>query len=355
MSRLSDFTNIPIIEPVETLDVVDSHTCGQPTRVILNGTGLVPGLSPIEARSLLAGSRDWVRRLAVFEPRGHRSMFAAALIEPARPGDPFGVVFMDANGYPAMCGHATIGVATTLCELGFIKSSDPAPTERLAFGLQTPAGLLELEASMVRRRCEAITFRTPLAYYVDSITLDIGHAGPVQIDVAYGGQYYAFLPADSVGLAIVPDAIDKLVAAAKPVRDVLNTAFSTIDPVTGTVPEIGNIVWTSPAHSPEAHARNVPVSQGHSFDRSPCGTATCARMAVLVAQNKLAIGETFINESILGTHYFGMAARAHETVEGGIVPQVTGSAWITGRGQLLQDRRDPLGLGYLLGGGDAVL
>ncbi|MFW7269785.1 proline racemase family protein [Gluconacetobacter sp. Hr-1-5] len=343
------------MESDETLDIVDSHTCGQPTRVILNGTGLMPGLSPVDARYLLAGSRDWVRRLAVFEPRGHRSMFAAALIEPAHPEDSFGVVFMDANGYPDMCGHATIGVATTLCEIGLIKSPDSAPTERLVFDLRTPAGLLELEASMVGGRCEAITFRTPLAYYVGSITLDIGHAGPVQVDVAYGGQYYAFLPADSVGLAVVPDAIDKLVAAAKPVRDVLNTAFSIIDPVTGEVPEIGNIVWTSPAHSPEAHARNVPISHGHSFDRSPCGTATCARMAVLVAQDKLAIGETFINESILGTHYFGIATCTHETVDGGIVPQVRGSAWITGRGQLMRDQRDPLGLGYLLGGGDAVL
>jgi proline racemase len=352
LREFGDMANFAVERSLET---VDSHTCGQPTRVILDGTGITPGSSPQEARKYLAEKVPWVRRLAILEPRGHRSMFGAALIPPGPGQTIWGVVFMDAATYPDMCGHATIGTATTLVELGLVKHPQALRDGTFSFAMNSPAGTLELEATTKDGRCESISFRTPLAYFVGSVELTLDNKSQVQVDIAYGGQYYAFLPASAVGLAIQPDIIDALIAAAGRVRPLLAQHFKVVDKRTGLVPEVGNVVWTAPPEGQGADARNVPVSQAGSFDRSPCGTATCARMATLVAQKQLAVGESFVNESILGTRYYGKVIAANTEVENGIVPQVTGSAWLTAHSRLLLDERDPLSLGYLIGGGKAVI
>ncbi len=352
LGELVDIVNFPAGRSLET---VDSHTCGQPTRVILDGTGITPGLSPRDAQKYLAEKAPWVRRIAILEPRGHRSMFGAVLIPPKHPQAIWGVAFMDAATYPDMCGHATIGTATTLVELGLVKHPQGLRDGTFSFTMNSPAGTLELEATTKDGRCESIGFRAPLAYFVGSVELTLDNGSQAQVDVAYGGQYYAFLPASAVGLAIQPDIIDALIAAAGRVRPLLAQHFKVIDQRTGRVPDVGNIVWTAPPGGHGADARNVPVSQAGSFDRSPCGTATCARMAILVAQKLLAVGGNFVNESILGTHYYGRVIAVNTEVENGIVPQVTGSAWLTAHSRLLLDDRDPLGLGYLIGGGKAVM
>ncbi|KPI36288.1 Proline racemase [Cyphellophora attinorum] len=339
------------------IDVVDSHTCGQPTRVILGGTGLKDGMTPEEGRDYLMNSADWARRIAVMEPRGQRSMFGAAIIHPSGPDESFGVVYMDASTYPDMCGHATIGVATTLFELGLIgPARPPDDTTEFPFQLRTPVGTLKLILTVKRGKCHAVTFQMPLAYYVGSMDVHVAPGRTARADIGWAGQYYAYVPVEETGLKIELDEIDELLASATPIRRQIAHDFRAIDPRTSFVPEVGNIVWTGAPQNTAAHARNIPHSSSGSFDRSPCGTATCARMAVLVAQGDLQAGEDFVNESILGTLYYGRVVREH--LDGdfqGIVPQVRGSAWITGASRLTRDPDDPLGLGYLIGGGRAVI
>lgn len=256
-----------------------------------------------------------------------------------------------------MCGHATIGIATTLCELRLIQHEDNQDEDNgsFSFALETPAGRLNLEAVIVNGHCESVSFQTPLAYFVGSVDITLATETTAQVDVAYGGQYYAFISSHATGLDIMPDNIDGLISAAVPIRDELARQLTIVDERAGRVPEVGNIVWTQKQQSKDASARNVPISKAGSFDRSPCGTATCARMAVLVAQGKLSVGETFLHESILGTLYRGQATAVHSDVPNGIVPRVSGSAWLTARSCLFVDPRDPLGSGYLIGGGTAVL
>lgn len=343
-------------KPGSRLRVVDSHTCGQPTRVIIVGADLVPGTDPSVARKELAETRDWVRRVAVMEPRGHRSMFAAALIAPVAAADDYGVVFMDAHAYPDMCGHATIGVATTLVELGLIGPADPCFTGNWDFGLKTPAGRIALTAHIEAGRCRGITFQTPFAYAIGSVEIALPNGASATVEVAYGGQWYGFIKADAVGLVVTPDMIDALIAAAAPVRAALAKTMQIVDPLTGRVPAVGNIVWTGDPRRIEAHGLNVPISAAGSFDRSPCGTATCARMACLEAKEKLKIGAQFVNEGVMGTIYHARAiARWSNGSVTGIVPEVRGSAWLTGSAELSVDPDDPLGAGYLIGGGSAVL
>lgn len=330
------------------LDVVDSHTCGQPTRVILAGHGLEAGMSPLLARDILRNERDWVRTVSVMEPRGHRSMFSVALIHPDRPGGEFGVVFMDAAAYPDMCGHATIGTATTLLELGFVQAPAPGFTGVFEFALQTPAGRVPLRARLEAGRCKSVAFIFEGAHFLKTVDLDLPDVGAVAVDLAYAGQWYAFLPVSAARSTIDVAKIKELIAAASVVRDALAERLSDTGGDGQIEPVIGNIVWTdSPSH-PQAQHRNVPISAAGSFDRSPCGTATCARMATLVAKGKLGFGERFVNEGLVGTIYHGVArSGASKAGQPTIVAEVEGTAWITAASTLLVDPSDPLGNGYL--------
>ena len=328
------------------LDVVDSHTCGQPTRVILAGHGLEAGMSPLLARDILRNGRDWVRTVSVMEPRGHRSMFSVALIHPDRPGGEFGVVFMDAADYPDMCGHATIGTATTLLELGFVQAPAPGFTGVFEFALQTPAGRVPLRARLEAGRCKSVAFIFEGAYFLKTVDLDLPDVGAVAVDLAYAGQWYAFLPVSAARTTIDVAKIKELIAAASVVRDAL--AERLLDTDGQIEPVIGNIVWTDAPSHPQAQHRNVPISATGSFDRSPCGTATCARMATLVAKGKLGFGECFVNEGLVGTIYQGVARPgASKAGQPTIVAEVEGTAWITAASTLLVDPSDPLGNGYL--------
>ena len=330
------------------LDVVDSHTCGQPTRVILAGHGLEAGMSPLVARDMLRNGRDWVRTVSVMEPRGHRSMFSVALIHPDRPGGEFGVVFMDAAAYPDMCGHATIGTATTLLELGLVQAPTPDFTGAFEFGLQTPAGRVSLRARLEAGRCKSVAFVFEGAYFLKTVDLNLPDIGAVAVDLAYAGQWYAFLPVSAARSTIDVAKIKELIAAASVVRDALAERLSDTGADGQIEPVIGNIVWTdSPSH-PQAQHRNVPISAAGSFDRSPCGTATCARMATLVAKGELGFGERFVNEGLVGTIYHGVArSGASKAGQPTIVAEVEGTAWITAASTLLVDPSDPLGNGYL--------
>lgn len=330
------------------LDVVDSHTCGQPTRVILAGHGLEAGMSPLVARDMLRNGRDWVRTVSVMEPRGHRSMFSVALIHPDRPGGEFGVVFMDAAAYPDMCGHATIGTATTLLELGFVQAPAPGFTGVFEFALQTPAGRVPLRARLEAGRCKSVAFIFEGAYFLKTVDLNLPDVGAVAVDLAYAGQWYAFLPVSAARTTIDVAKIKELIAAASVVRDALAERLSDTGADGQIEPVIGNIVWTdSPSH-PQAQHRNVPISAAGSFDRSPCGTATCARMATLVAKGELGFGERFVNEGLVGTIYHGVArSGASKAGQPTIVAEVEGTAWITAASTLLVDPSDPLGNGYL--------
>jgi proline racemase len=225
----------------------------------------------------------------------------------------------------------------------------------LEFGLLTPAGRVALRARLCDGRIESVAFRAPFAFHLGSMQVEI--AGRIHtVELSYGGQWYAFVDLDGTGRHVDPNDIDGLVDLAAAARGSIEAAMPFTDPLTGRPPRPINIVWLDKPTQEAADGHNVPVSPAGSFDRSPCGTATCARMATLVAQGKLAIGQPFVNEGLLGTLYYGTAVSSvtHAGVTG-IVPEVEGSAWITSRAVLSVDPRDPLRGGYLVGGGTAVI
>lgn len=326
-----------------TLSVVDSHTCGQSTRVIVGGIPELDYTTVAEARDLLEASHDWMRSLAVLEPHGHRHLFAAALVPPRDPAAVQGVVFMDAAGYHDMCGHATIGVATTLVETGMID----LPSGESEFSLETPAGLIRVRVRLDGQRVESVTFVNQPAYLLESVSIDSPN-GRLEVPISYGGQWYAFVDARAYGLAIEPANIPALVTAAAEIRPLLRSAVTAVGPDASAPPRVDNVMWFDDP-PPDADGRNMPVNVAGGFDRSPCGTGTSARLALLYAEGALGVGETYVNAGVLGTVYEGrVAATTTVGTTEAIVPEITGSAWTTGRAELWFEDGDPVADGFLL-------
>ena len=328
---------------------LDVHTSGEPTRILLDAIAGGPWKSAAEAGEEIQANHDWLRRAATFEPRGHRGMFGAALVPIDRPDCSWGVVFLSPDGYPAMCGHATIGVVTALVELRLVETRG----RTASITLDTPAGPILTRVETDRDGAGAVTFRNRPAFVLERRAVRTPGGDPVDAKIAWGGQWYAFVEAEPFGLSIDLTQVHHLVAAAAEVRLQLAADGAQSDPRTGEPVQVGNIVWVAPGEA-GARARNVAISPAGAFDRSPCGTGTSARLAVLHAEGALGHGEVFVNEGILGTRF---EARIVEEVEvagcPGVVPEVTGQAWLAGFSEFWIDPTDPLGDGFLPGEGHA--
>jgi proline racemase len=321
---------------------VDSHTEGMPTRVVTGGVEPLPGATMLERKLRFETERDDLRLLLMREPRGHSAMSGAILQPPTRPDADWGVLFIEVSGCLPMCGHGTIGVATVLVETGMVAVTEPETVVRL----DTPAGLVEARVAVADGRAEAVTIRNvPAFLHARDQVAEVEGLGEVRYDMAFGGNFYALVDAESVGLVVDPARAQQLIDAGARIREALPEP---VHPVDAEIAGCHHVVFHAPGRD-GAHARNATSIHPGWLDRSPCGTGTCARMAALHASGDLAIGEDFVNESIIGTRFVG---RLVEEVDVGgvaaVVPEVTGRAWITAMGQYLLDERDPFPAGFTL-------
>ncbi|KUH39340.1 MULTISPECIES: proline racemase family protein [Streptomyces] len=324
---------------------VDSHTEGMPTRVVTGGVGVLPGATMAERRRHLVEELDHLRTLLMYEPRGHAAMSGALLQPPTRPDADYGVLYIEVSGALPMCGHGTIGVATVLVETGMVAVTEPVTTVRL----DTPAGLVTVDVHVEDGAAKAVTLTNVPAFAValDREVEVPGH-GTVRYDLAYGGNFYAFVDLDRLGLPFDRARRDDLLAAGLAVMRAVN---ATDRPVHPEDPAIGGLkhVYLAAPGSDAAHSRHAMAIHPGWFDRSPCGTGTSARMAQLHARGALPLGRDFVNESFIGTRFTGRLVG--ETTVGGlpaVVPTVTGRAWITGTAQYFLDPDDPFPAGFLL-------
>ncbi|CAL9573514.1 proline racemase family protein [Streptomyces sp. enrichment culture] len=324
---------------------VDSHTEGMPTRVITGGVGVLPGATMAERRRHLIEEMDHVRTLLMYEPRGHSAMSGAILQPPTRPDADYGVLFIEVSGALPMCGHGTIGVATVLVETGMVPVTEPVTTVRL----DTPAGLVSVDVRVEDGAARSVTLTNVPAF---SVALDrkvkVPGLGTVRYDLAFGGNFYAFVHLDELGLPFDRDRKDELLAAGLAIMDAVNAADRPVHPEN---PQIGGLkhVYLAAPGSDAARSRHAMAIHPGWFDRSPCGTGTSARMAQLHARGELPLGRDFVNESFIGTRFTGRLL-AQTTVGGlpAVVPAVTGRAWITGTAQYFLDPDDPFPAGFLL-------
>jgi proline racemase len=250
---------------------------------------------------------------------------------------------MDAAGYHDMCGHATIGVVTTLVERGLVDVRDGEQ----AIAVETPAGRIDTQVEVVDGTAASVTFVNQPAFFLEDVTVP-SERGDLPVGIAYGGQWYAFVEAERFGLRIEPASIAPLVQRAAEIRPAIAAAVQGTDPRTGAPARVENVMWTDgpPAGS---DGRNMPVNAADNFDRSPCGTGTSARLALLHHRGALAVGDSFVNAGVLGTTYRGrILSETRVAGRMAVVPEITGAAWLTGASELWVDPRDPLPDGFLL-------
>ena len=327
------------------LFVVDTHTEGEPTRIVVGGLPGVPGGTALEMREYIRRNLDWVRTTVIHEPRGHAGSFGAIVLPPARPGVDYTLVFMDSSGYLDMCGHGTMGVTTALIELGMVDAREPQTT----VVYETPAGVVSARAEVVDGRVKSVTVRDVPSFYLGNLEVDVRGIGPVPVDIAFGGNFFAIVDGESLGVSVEPGNIKRLIELGLEVRDAANRVFPAAHPIN---PQIRGIKLTLISDKPKlvgAHARNVTIFADGAFDRSPCGTGTAAKMATLHAKGELRLGEEFVHESIIGTRFVGRLVEKTRVAEyEAVIPEISGRAYITSISHLVVDPDDPLRHGFIV-------
>ena len=337
------------MEFLNSIFVVDSHTAGAPTRIVVAGLPKIRGDSVAQKRDYVRSKMDYVRNFLCNEPRGHDGMYGALLIEPGSQETDFGVIFFSTVGYDDMCGHGTMGVSTVLIETGMV----PVEGSSKEVTLETPAGLIQVKAKIMDGKVKSVSFvNIPAFLYKEDISINVPGYGEVKGDVAFGGNWYFYVNAKEVGVRVRSENIDELIKTGMAIKNAFNKEFDLVHPTDPNISTklLGVSIIDSPIKNKKAAQNNIVV-EGKFVDRSPCGTGTCGRMAVLFAKNKLALNEDFVNEGITGTIFRGRLIGKTKVGEyPAVIPEITGSAYITGFNHIVLDPDDPFGAkGFLLG------
>ena len=324
---------------------IDSHTQGEPTRLLVGGVGILPGSTMKAKRDHFESNWDHVRKLLTREPRGHRGIMAAVVTEPLSPKSEFGLFYMDARRYPYLCGHATIGAVATLIESGaiFAENGDTVIT------VDTPSGPLDAHTRIRSGRVESVAIDMVPSFVFDTTReIEVLGFGKIPVDLVCVGGFFAMVSARSVGIDLVPANSHRLIPLGMAIIEAANQAFSVYHPER---PEVKTVDVTEfyDEDPVEDSGRSVVVYGESHMDRSPCGTGTTAKMTLLHHQGKLSPGQIYKNASPLGTVFEGRIVKSMPIGEfDGIVGQVRGNAQITGYHQFVVDVNDPFPEGFLL-------
>jgi proline racemase len=341
------------------IQAVDAHACGEPGRVIVGGVLDVPGRTMFEKMQHLQDHADGLRKLMLREPRGYPAANCNVILPPTRPDAVAGYVIMEQTEYPGVSGTNTICVTTVLLETGMVPMREPI-TE---LALESPAGLIQVQAECALGKVRKVTFRNVPAFaaHLDR-TIDVPHLGRVTVDVAYGGMFYVISDAAPFGLRLVPEEGREIVRIGEMIKAAAREQLPVEHPLQPGFHGVTIAVLSAPPTRPGAHAKNaVVVSTGQldwdrpatwtgAIDRSPCGTGTCAKMAALHAKGELGLNEDFHHEGILGTIFTGRLLE--ETTVGpyrAVVPSISGRAWITGFCNYVLEAYDPFPEGFTVG------
>ena len=338
---------------VHTVKTIDAHAAGEPLRLITEGFPSPAGKTMLEKRESAQKRLDHLRRSIMLEPRGHADMYGALLTEPTSPGADAGVLFMHNEGWSTMCGHGIIAVTTIALERGLMwKSGDDRPAT-VDIKYDAPAGRVEARASLTHEggspHVTSVAFRNVASFvYEPSLPIKLDNR-TVPVDISFGGAFYAIVDAEAAGLPIDAAHLPELRKLGMQIAREVERVRRVVHPDEPGLEGIYGTIFTAPAQNPDAHLRNVTVFADAEVDRSPCGTGTAAVMAVLNEMGLLQEDAPFVHESIVGSMFRG---RVLERVMVGerqaIVPEIEGSAWITGEHTFLIDGDDPLKAGFRL-------
>ncbi|HEX9508858.1 MAG TPA: 4-hydroxyproline epimerase [Puia sp.] len=328
----------------KTFFCIDAHTCGNPVRLVAGGGPVLEGKNMSEKRQHFLKEFDWIRKGLMFEPRGHDMMSGSILYPPHDPENDVAVLFIETSGCLPMCGHGTIGTITIALEEGLIQPKKPGFVR-----MEAPAGLVLIEYKQEGKKIQSVKLtNVPSFLAAEKVEVECPDLGLLQVDVSYGGNFYAIVDPQKNFKGLEHYNADQLISWSRVLRKRINESNTFVHPDNPTIHSCTHILWTGKTLSPEATARNAVFYGDKAIDRSPCGTGTSARMAQWYAQGKLKEGDYFIHESIIGSKFTGRVEKA-VTVAGkpAIIPSIEGWAKIYGYNTMTIDPEDdPYAYGF---------
>lgn len=327
------------------VSTIDAHAAGEPLRIVTSGVPPLPGDSILARRRAMLERHDDVRRLLLFEPRGHADMYGALLTPPVTSEADFGVLFMTNEGYSSMCGHGVIALTTALLETGMVPRREP----ETVVTYDTPAGQVRARAAVDGDRVSAVAFRNVPAFRLAAGVEVETSAGRVHADVAFGGAFYALVEAADLGMSVRPERTPDLVRLGMEVKRAIEAELDVHHPEEPELAGVYGTIISDPPSTAGTHGRNITIYAEAAVDRSPCGTGTSAKLASLYAAGRLPRGESYVHESVIGTRFTGRVVE--ETGVGSfpaVVTEITGQGFVTGFHQFVVDPADPTRDGFLV-------
>ncbi len=325
---------------------IDSHTGGEPFRVIIEGGPDIDGATMLERRRFAEAHFDDLRRTLMWEPRGHADMYGAFVGPPVGPSSDLSVLFIHNDGFSTMCGHGIIALTKVVLDTGALPTKAPQTVIRI----DTPAGQIESTARIAAGVVESVSFRN-VPSFVAALdqSVDVPGLGAVRYDLAFGGAFYAYVLAEDLELSIDLSSTPRLIEGGRAIKQAIIGSGPIEHPIEPGLGFLYGVIFVGPAQDPAHHSRNVCIFADGEVDRSPTGTGVSGRLAIHHARSEVAIAETITIESILGSTFTGRVVGTTEV--GGIpavIPEVSGTAHITGRSELWLDPDDELGKGFLV-------
>ncbi|HXC56492.1 MAG TPA: 4-hydroxyproline epimerase [Rhizomicrobium sp.] len=326
-----------------TFFCIDGHTAGNPVRLVAGGAPLLRGITMAEKRQDFLARFDWIRTGLCFEPRGHDMMSGGFFYPPHRDDADLGILFIETSGCLPMCGHGTIGMVTFGIENGLI-----APREEGRLRVEVPAGVIDITYKTEGAKVTAVQIRNVPSYVAATgIAIEVPGFGPLSVDVAYGGNYYAIIEPQGAYRGLDALGAGRLLELSPLVRAAVRAKFEPVHPLEPTIRGVSHVLWADAPKSDGADGRNAVFYGDRAIDRSPCGTGTSARLAHLAAQGRLKLGERFVHESYIGSRFVGwVEADARVGAYQAIVPSIEGSAVVTGYNTIFIDPADAFWRGF---------
>lgn len=326
-----------------TFFCIDGHTAGNPVRLVAGGAPALRGVTMSERRQDFLTRFDWIRTGLMFEPRGHDMMSGGFLYPPAAPDADTGILFIETSGCLPMCGHGTIGMVTFGLEQGLITPRRPGRLK-----IEVPAGTIEIAYVQESGRVKSVRIRNVPSYLAArGIEITVPGFGPLTIDVAYGGNYYAIIEPQSAYRGLDALGAARILELSPIVRRLVREKCEPIHPLDPTIRGVSHVLWADAPKGAGADGRNAVFYGERAIDRSPCGTGTSARLAHLHATGRLKIGDTFVHESYIGSRFIGrVEAETKLGSHAAIIPSIEGSAIATGFNTIWIDDEDPFAHGF---------
>lgn len=346
MNILEKIKKSKIIANGNPIKTIDMHTAGEPLRVIIDGFPPIEGRTILEKRKFVKKNFDFLRTALMYEPRGHADMYGVLVVEPENKESDFGVIFMHNEGYSTMCGHATIAISKLAVEQKWVKTTRPVTKIKI----DAPCGVLESFVAIGENdKIESISFNCVPSFVValnEEVFVD--QIGKIEYDLAYGGAFYAYVDADSIGVRLVKENYSKIIEYGKLIKEAITRAKKNIiHPFEDELSFLYGVIFI--ANSSQHHSKNVCVFADGEVDRSPTGSGVSGRAAIHYKRGDMPKDKIICIESILGTTF---DVKVHDVVKYGdyeaVIPQVRGDAFVVGANTFYIDDEDELRYGFIL-------